>query len=80
MLELEYINLSTKSRHFKIQKYLMESRIIFLQFELVRSSYNLKQISSCYDRSDALSYDELRVVSSPQIVILHRTSSGRQLK
>ena len=29
---------------------------------------------------DGLSHDELRAVSSAQIAILHRTSSGEQLK
>ena len=30
-------------------------------------------------KSDGFSYDELRAVSSAQIAILHRTSSGKQL-
>ena len=36
------------------------------------------KISTCYDLSEGLSNDELRAVSSAQI--LHKTSSERQLK
>ena len=37
-------------------------------------------ISTCCGKSDGLSNDELRAVSSAQIAILHRTSSRRPLK
>ena len=38
----------------------------------------LTHISTCFEKSDGLSYDELRAVSLSQIAIL--TSSGRELK
>ena len=38
------------------------------------------QITTCCKKSDGLSQDELRALSSAQIAIVHRTSSGRQLK
>ena len=37
-------------------------------------------ISTCCDKSDGLSHDELRARSSAQIAIWHRTSSGKQLE
>ena len=37
-------------------------------------------ISTCCGKSDGLSHDELRAVSSAQIAILHKTSSSRELK
>ena len=42
----------------------------------LRSNYN----SDGCNKSNGLSHDVLRPVSSAQITILHRTSSGRQLK
>ena len=36
--------------------------------------------TDCCDKSDGLSHDELRAVSSAQMAILHRTLSERQLK
>ena len=46
---------------------------------IFKINYNSKAISACYDRSDALSYVELRIALSSQISILHRTSLGSQL-
>ena len=40
-----------------------ENRNIFQQIWFLRSNYNSKTISTCYDRSDALSHVELAVVS-----------------
>ena len=58
----------------------MKNRNIFQQFLFERSNYDSKPISDCYYKSDVLSHNELRAVSSAQIAILHRISSGRQLK
>ena len=38
------------------------------------------QITACCGKSDGLLHDELRTLSLAQIAILHRTSSGIQLK
>ena len=38
------------------------------------------QITACCDKSAGLSHDELRTLSSAQIAVVYRTSSGRQLK
>ena len=43
-------------------------------------SYFKDQITNYCNKSDGLSHDELRALSSAQIAILHRTSSGRKLK
>ena len=58
----------------------MKNINIFQQLWSVRSNCKSKTTSTCYDKSDALSHDELRGISSAQKAILHRTSSGRQLK
>ena len=52
--------------------------VIFFK-KIERSDYNSMVISTCYDKSDALSHDVLRVVSLDKLAILHRTSSGKQL-
>ena len=48
-------------------------------FIFLKSDYNSYDISTCCDKSGGLWHDELRAVSTVQIAILHRTSSGRQL-
>ena len=58
----------------------MKNRHIVQQFWFARSNYNSKAISTYCDNSDALSQDQLRVVSSAQRAILYRKSSDRQLK
>ena len=52
--------------------------VIFFK-KIERSDYNSMAISTCYDKSDALSHDVLRVVSLDKLAILRRTSSGKQL-
>ena len=54
----------------------MNNRNIFQKFLFVKS----KPVSTCWDESDDLSRDELKMVSSAQIALLHRTSSGTKLK
>ena len=49
-------------------------------FTFLRSNYNSEAFSTCCRNSDGLSHDELRAVTSAQIAVVHRTSSGRQLK
>ena len=58
----------------------MKNRNVFQQFWCVRTNYNPNSISTCCDKSDALSHDELRAVPSAQIAILHGKLSWRQLK
>ena len=58
----------------------MKNRNIFQQLWFVRSNCNSKSITTCCEKLDALSSDELRVVSLAQTVILHRTTSWTQLK
>ena len=58
----------------------VKNRNIFQSCSFVRSNYNSKAISSCCGKPHPCSNDGLRAVSSAQVVILHRTSSGRQLK
>ena len=55
----------------------MKNGNIFQKFWILRLNYNLQ---TCYNKSVGFSHDELRAVTSVQIVILHRTSSERQLK
>ena len=57
----------------------MKNTNIPQQIEFLRLNYNWKSVSACYNRSDALSHADLRVVSSAQLVILHRKLSGRKL-
>ena len=67
---------------FQISSYLNAELnfLIFLVFHFIFliTHYNSEAISTCYDKSDGLSHDELRTVSSAQIAILHTASLGRQ--
>ena len=54
--------------------------IAFSDTSGIAYSYFKNQIATCCDKSNDLSHDELRALSSSQIAILHRTSSGKQLK
>ena len=76
MLDFDYISLSTNSWNFKIKKHLMKNKNIFQQTWFLRSNYNSKAISTCYNKSDALSHDVVRVVSAAHISVIHITSSG----
>ena len=49
----------------------MKTRDNLQQIWFFRSSYNSKAISTYYERSDALSHVELRILPSTQIAILH---------
>ena len=49
-------------------------------FISLRLNANSQAFPTCYDKSDGLSHDDFRAVSSAKKIILHRTSSGRQLK
>ena len=54
--------------------------LIFLLTFLYFKDQIKTHISTCCDKSDGLLHEELRAASSAQIAILHRISSGRQLK
>ena len=47
-------------------------------FRFLRSDYNSYDISTCCGKSDGLWHDVLRAVSTVQIAILRRTSSGEK--
>ena len=62
-----------------VSQFIIGCRISFSDIPGIGFSYFFF-ISTCCDKSDGLSQDELRAISSAQIVILHRKSSGKQLK
>ena len=49
------------------------------KFKFSSTNYNSKAITTCYGRTDTFSHALMRAVSSPQIAVLHRILSGRQL-
>ena len=51
-----------------------------LNFHILRSNHNSQAISTCCEKSDGLSHDQLTAVPSAQIAILDKTSSEKQLK
>ena len=61
------------------QKAADEKINIFQQILFLRLSYNSNDVSIRYNKSDTLPYDELGIVSSDQIAILHRASSEKHL-
>ena len=70
VLTQENQKVAEEKKYFQKKKLIFKTKLQFLNYK----------ISTCCNKSDGLSHDELKAVSSAQIVILRRTLSGRQLK
>ena len=55
-------------------------RIAFSDISGIAFSYFYDQITTCCNKSDGLSHDELSALSSVQIAILHKHQQGRRKK
>ena len=60
--------------------YANKTKKSIISHKLGSRNFFYDQITACCDKSAGLSHDELRTLSSAQIAVVYRTSSGRQLK
>ena len=60
--------------------YANKTKKSIISHKLGSRNFFYDQITACCGKSAGLSHDELRTLSSAQIAVVYRTSSGRQLK